>query len=125
MQKKKPTGRPMKKSIEYMMMVSKEVEGGMTYRQASKTFGISQGCVAQWYRRYRDGKIKENTAHETPSAKNQRLEENIKELKSEIAELYLQNQVLKKAITYVQKKKKLDSSVITSENLDQYREDVE
>jgi transposase-like protein len=125
MMKRKPVGRPMKKSIEYMMMVCKEVEGGMTYKQAAKTFDVSQGTLSQWVKKYRAGKLGEKVSYETESAKTQRLEENIHELKSEIAELYLQNQVLKKAITYTQKKRKLATSVITSENLDQFREDVD
>jgi len=125
MMKRKPVGRPTKKSIEYMMMVCKEVEGGMTIRLAAKTFGISQAAVSTWSRKYRAGKLGEKVSGETDTAKTQRLEENIKELKSEVAELYLQNQVLKKAITYTQKKRKLATSVITSENLDQFREDVD
>jgi hypothetical protein len=49
------------------------------------------------------------------------MEVHIKELKGEIAELYLQNLMLKKAMKLVVEKKSVSSSVITSENLEAYR----
>lgn len=126
MMKKKRVGRPPSKTAEYRMMVCQEIIGGkMTYREASKTFGVSSGAISAWLRDYKAGKLMDPKAFEDSRAKSQRYEENIGELKAEIAELYLQNQVLKKSIAYMNSKLKGSSSVITSENLDQYREDVD
>jgi hypothetical protein len=49
----------------------------------------------------------------------------VKNLKTEIGELYLENLMLKKALEFSRQIKNEDSSVITSENLDQLPEDVE
>jgi hypothetical protein len=60
---------------------------------------------------------------QTVSPENQLLqkETQIRNLKQEIADLYLENLMLKKILEYSKHLKKEDSSVITSENLDQYQ----
>lgn len=124
--KKKKLGRPQSKTPEFRMMVAQEVIGKkLTYREACQNYGVSSGAISAWVRQYKSGKHLGKKAYEEPRFKIERLEENISELKAEIAELYLQNQVLKKSIAYVNSKTKGNLSVITSENLDQYREDAE
>jgi transposase len=128
MKEKKPAGRPAKHPIEFQMMVAKKVRfEGMTYREASKIFNVSSGCVSTWVRRYGKGigPFPKGPKKETESSAVARLETHVKELKGEIAELYLANLMLKKAIKFAVEKKKPDSSVITSENLDQYQEGAE
>jgi transposase len=125
---KKPIGRKPKYPIEYYITMAKRVTSGeMTYRQAAKAFGVSHGVVGTWVKKFKKGTILKSKKKwvETDNAKIQRQDAHIKELKAEIAELYLQNQMLKKAITYAQSLEKESSSVITSENLDQSEEDVE
>jgi len=121
---KKPHGRQPKWTSEFMWMVAqKVVEEGMTYREASKTFNISSGSVSAWVRKFRKGTLSAtDTKHEVSDGlKIYRLEEQVKELKTEIGDLFLQNQMLKKALYHSQQKKKDNLSVITSENLDQYQ----
>ena len=125
---KKPIGRKPNHPIEYYLtMVKKVTSGEMTYRQAAKAFGVSHGVVAAWVKKFKKGTILKAKKKwtETDTAKNQRLEAHIKELKEEVADLYLQNQMLKKAISYAQSLAKDNSSVITSENFGQSEEDVE
>ena len=50
-----------------------------------------------------------------------RMESQMRDLKHEIAELYLENLMLKKILQHSRQIKKESSSVITPENLDQYR----
>lgn len=129
---KQPTGRAPKYSPEYYMMMAKHVvTDGMSYREAAKTYNVSHGSVHHWVKLYRDGKlgnrIKKNNERKkaTDQIENYRLERYIKELKQEIGELYLENTMLKKALNYSQRIKSVDSSVITSENLDQFKEVAE
>lgn len=95
----------------------------MKYREAAKTFGISQGAVAQWVKKYRKGTLGavDKKMDCSPELKIFRLEEQMNDLKSEIGDLYLENQLFKKALLLSQQKKKDNLSVITSENLAQYR----
>ena len=126
---KSPPGRPSKCSVEYQVMIAKKVvEEGMTYREAAKTFNVSHGAVHSYIKKYKhlDGKIK-RTAQRTRYAdrvEDYRHEAQLKGLKQEIADLYLENLMLKKALQHSLQMKKEDSSVITSENLERLKEVV-
>ena len=124
MREKKPLGRKSLHPVEFQMMVAKKVFAeGMTYREAAKVFNISNGCVAAWVRRYgkKQGPFPRPVKAESESAVIARMETHVKELKGEIAELYLANLMLKKAIKLAVERKSASSSVITSENLSQYQ----
>ena len=121
---KRPPGRQPKHSQEYMMMVARQVvEEGMSYREAAKTFNISRGSVHSWILKYKhqDHKSKRNKriSKYKEEVEIYRHEAQLKELKHEIAELYLENLMLKKALKHSLELKKLNSSVVTTENLDQ------
>ena len=109
-----------------MMMVGRKcVEGELTLREASKTFGMSHGTVSVCVKRFKKNDWRSDKLVQTDKVKVQRLENHMKELKHEIAELYLENVMLKKALQFSQQVKKENSSVITSENLDRLRKGAE
>lgn len=117
-------GRKPNYTQEYMMMVGKQVtEGGMTLREAAKTFGMSHGSVSVCKARFKKGDWGHCNAAKVKQANErtqiQRLESSLREVKHELAELFLENLMLKKALQFSQQIKKENSSVITSENLDQ------
>ena len=124
---KRPPGRRARHSAEYRAMVAKKcMEEGMTYREAAKTFGLSHGSVWNILKQYKHsaGKAQRKV---TVSKYQKEVEEyrhktQLKDLKHEIAELYLENLMLKKALEHSLRTKKEDSSVITSENLERLKE---
>ena len=128
---KKRLGRTPRYTDEYYMLMAKEiVEEGMSFRTAATKYNCSHGTVSHWSKLYREGKLTKRV--ETQKSSSSRAEAQlvrqdryIKELKAQVGELYLENQLLKKAQTYFQTKRSGNSSVITSENLDLYREDAE
>lgn len=122
-QEKRPPGRRSKHSESYQMMVAKKViEDGMSYREAGKTFGLSHGSIYNVIKKYRNGKLR----GDRKQAKNKyaaevegyRHQSQMKDLKLQIADLYLENLMLKKMLEHSLQKKKESSSDITSENLD-------
>lgn len=123
--KKRPPGRAPLWTQEFMYMVaSKVVDEGMKYREAAEMFGVSHGSINAWRKAYQAGKLgpgSKEPQNETLGVRNHRLQEHILELKAEIGDLYLQNQLLKKAIVTSRQRKKENSSVITSDNLDQFQ----
>ena len=123
MKEKKTLGRKSPHPIEFQMMVAKKVHSGeMTYRAANKAFGVSSGCVGSWIRKYGKGTTPiPKPRKESDATVIGRMEIHVKELKGEIAELYLQNLMLKKAMKYALETKSVGSSVITSENLAEYQ----
>ena len=123
---KRPPGRRAKHSPEYRMMVAKKcVEEGMTYREAASTFGLSHGSVyaiIQQYKHHGDkAKRKVTGSKYKKEVEEYRHQAQMKDLKHEIAELYLENLMLKKALEHSLRMKKEDSSVITSENLERLK----
>ena len=128
---KRPPGRAPNFSPEYyMLMAKKVVDDGMSYREASKTFSCSHGTVSHWVKLYRSGKLPNRIKKEKDVKKTMgeqgvlRVERYIKELKQEIADLYLENTMLKKALEWARRIKNEDSSVITSENLALFQRDA-
>lgn len=124
----KVIGRKPNYTEEYMMMVGRKVaEGNLTYREAGRTFGMSHGAVGSCVKRFKKGDYGNATKFKEVSerAQVQRLESNIREIKQEIADLYLENLMLKKALYYSHQVKRENSSVITSENLDRLQRGAE
>lgn len=128
---KKRLGRTPRYSDEYYMMMAKDVvANGMSFREAATKYQCSHGTVSHWSKLFRDGKLADRVEKRKynvnkAEAQMQRQERYIKDLKAQVGELYLENQLLKKAQTYFQRAKNAPSSVITSENLDRYQEDAE
>ncbi len=126
----KKIGRATKYTPEYYMMMCKHiVDDKLTYRKAAKIYNVSHGVVHHWLKLYRSGQMPSHIKNAKKKSESQesfihRQDRYIKELKTEIGELYLENQLLKKAQALFQQSKSADSSVITSENLDQWRKDV-
>jgi hypothetical protein len=120
---KRPPGRRSKHTEAFQMMVAKKVVGdGMPYREAGDKFGLSHGSIWNIVKKYNAGKLKEQRkeakskyAKEADSYRHQKA---INDLKVEIADLFLENLMLKKMLEYSRRKEKESSSDITSENLD-------
>src|SRR6476620_7134983 len=100
---KKPIGRPSDHSVEFMVTVAHKVANGeLTYREAAKRYGISHGSIHSWLKKFKSNTLQLTKQVRTSEPKTARgrevaLEFEIKELKFEIAHLYLQVQMLKKA----------------------------
>lgn len=120
---KRPPGRRSKHSESFQAMVAKRIlEEGMTYREAGKNFGMSHGSISHLINKFKKNKV--NSKRKVATSKYSKEVENyrhkciLNDLKVEIAELYLENLMLKKMCEHFAQKKKENSSVITSENLD-------
>lgn len=126
---KRPPGRQPRHSPEYRLMVAKKVvEEGMSYRDAAKTFDLSHGSIHSIVSQYKHegskSKRNERKSKYRDEVEAYRSQQQLKDLKLEIADLYLENLMLKKALEHSLRKKKDNSSVITSENLDRLKEAV-
>ena len=124
---KKQIGRAPKYTPEYYMMMVKHItEDKLTFREAAKIYNVSHGTVCHWLKLYKSGKLPSRIKKAKGMVESQdnqiyRMDSYIKNLKTEIGELYLENLMLKKAQEFSQQQKKLSSSAITSENLDQWK----
>ncbi len=92
-------------------------------------FNVSHGAITSYIKKYKSldkkaHKKATRTKHQE-KIEDYRHEAEIKNLKHEIANLYLENVLLKKALELSQQTKKEDSSVITSKSLEQSQTDAE
>lgn len=128
---KKPIGRTPNYTPSYYLMMAKDVvENGMSFREAATKYKCSHGTVSHWSKLLRDGSLPrriDRDSKQKSKAEAHIIRQNkyIRELKTEIGELYLENQLLKKAQSHFQKLKSVDTSIITSENLGQFQEDAD
>ena len=126
----RPHGRPSKLTPEARVAVAQSVlSKEMTYREAAKAYGISPGAVGTCIRNLRkqgaNSKRNEKVNAYNKASDEYRHQAHVKELKQEIADLYLQVQILKKILNKSLLVKKSNGSVITTDNLDQLQKDVE
>ena len=127
---KRPPGRQPKHSVEFRLMVGKKViEQDLSYREAAKTFDMSTGAVGCCVKLYRDKDIgpnrKKRYKERNIEAENYRHEAQIKDLKLQVADLFLETQMLKKILNKSLQIKKENGSMITSENWDRSVKDAE
>ena len=129
LKEKRPPGRQAKHTEAYQLMVAKAlVDGGMSYREASKLYGLSHGSISNIIKKYKHHRFKAKR-RETKGKHNDKVEEfrhesRIRDLKLEIADLFLENLMLKKMLELSISKNAESSSPITSENLDQWKKDA-
>ena len=111
------------------MVGKKVVEKELSYRKAAKTFGMSAGAVGLCAKLYRDKDLKINRKkryHErNVEVDNYRHEAQIKDLKLQVADLFLETQMLKKILNKSLQIRKENGSIVTSENLDRLQKDAE
>jgi len=125
--RRKRIGRAPKYKLEYYMMMAKQVvDHGMSFREAARIYKMSHGSVSHWKKVYLSGRFPAMLKKEevSPDHKLLQLETHVRNLKQEIADLYLENTMLKKMIKYSRRAKKEESSVITPENLVQFQKRV-
>lgn len=76
----------------------------MTYREAASTFGVSHGSVHQFILKYKknefSSKVKTRRSKYAKEVEGYRHQAQVRDLKHEIAELYLENLLLKKVLKH-------------------------
>jgi len=127
---KKPIGRPSKYPYEFRKMVAeKALTGSQTFRALSREYKVPPGVITKWKRYYEAGTLDEMSeprrSMDSGDIKAMNLEKEIRMLKEQLGDLYMQNHLLKKAQAWALQTKKESSLIITSENLDQLDEDVQ
>ena len=115
-------GPKRKYSTEFKLDVVDRIQcGEMSPADASRKYGINQSLVCQWRDLYDRGLLEPNV-YESMSEKTLRVENRL--LKEKLAELFMKLEHLKKLELYGQRKRSVSTSVITAENLDQYKKPV-
>lgn len=119
--KRKQVGRPSKHPLEFRIAVVEQIAQGMSYREAQKRYGVSHGSIGLWMKKYskqtlHQMKAPSNECQLSAAARDLTFESENRALKQELAELYMQVQMLKKAQAFAEQAKRDASSIVTSES---------
>ena len=97
----------------FKQQIIQEVESGLlSVSAASRKYQISGSVIDRWRRQARQGGLEIG-----PSVRERGLERENRELKEKLAELYLENEHLKKLGDWLRRHKSATTSVITAESL--------
>jgi transposase len=107
-------------SVDFKQQVVREIEAGLSLNGSASKYQIDPSVLSHWRYKYRQGFLVAK-----PSPHEKALEKENEKLKAKIGELVMENDLLKKFQKYVENQKKLDTSVITAKNLDQFQKDAE
>ena len=92
------SGRQRRYSEEFRLQAAKLiVEGGYTYHRASQQLGVSDWALRCWVRAFRE------SGHLPPQGQVVPMAEELKAARRELAQLRLENEILKKAAAYFAK----------------------
>ena len=97
----------------FKQQIVQEVESGLlSVSAASRKHQISASVIDRWRRQARQGGLQTG-----PSVREKFLERENRELKEKLAELYLENDHLKKLGDWLRQRKSVNTCVITAESL--------
>jgi len=97
----------------FKQQIVQEVESSLlSVSAASRKYQISGSVIDRWRRQARYGGLQAG-----PSVREKFLERENRELKEKLAELYLENDHLKKLGDWLRQRKSVTTSVITAESL--------
>lgn len=97
----------------FKQQIIQEVESGLlSVSAASRKYQIAGSVIDRWRWQARQGGLESG-----PSGRERGLERENRELKEKLAELYLENEHLKKLGDWLRRHKSASTSVITAENL--------
>jgi transposase-like protein len=97
----------------FKQQIIQEVESGLlSVSAAGRKYQIAGGVIDRWRRQARQGGLETG-----PSLRERGLERENRELKEKLAELYLENEHLKKLGDWLRRHKSASTSVITAESL--------
>ena len=97
----------------FKQQIVQEVESGLlSVGAASRKYQISGSVIDRWRRQARQGALQAG-----PSVREKFLERENRELKEKLAELYLENDHLKKLGAWLRQQRSVSTSVITAESL--------
>ncbi len=97
----------------FKQQIIQEVESGLlSVGAASRKYQIAGSVIDRWRRQTRQGGLETG-----PSVRERGLERENRELKEKLAELYLENEHLKKLGDWLRRQRSVNTSVITAESL--------
>ncbi len=107
-------------SADFKRQVVQEVESGISLNEAARRHQISASVITSWRDLFRQGSLIDK-----PTAEVKALRKENQQLKAKIGEMLMEIEHLKKLDSWIRRQRKLDTSIITAKNLEEFRKDAE
>jgi transposase-like protein len=107
-------------SADFKRQVIQEVEAGLSLNEAARRYQISTSVITTWRDLFRRGALIDK-----PTAEVKALRKENQQLKAKIGEMLMEIDHLKKLDDWIRRRKKLDTSIITAKNLEEFQKDAE
>ena len=106
--------------FEFKRQIVEAIEAGMPINEAARRNGISPSVISGWCDKFRTG-----TLVDRPSTREKALEKELQKYKAKVGELTVEIETLKKVDAWIQRKRRLSTSIITEKNLAEFQKDAE
>lgn len=126
----KPIRQFNKYSKDERYRILKEIEcGKITLKNAARKYGMSPSGIIYWkihfgmrnpHGKKEKQKLSPSQLEDPQTQRIRQLEHDVEKLKLKLADLYLENDLLKKLEIFSQTKRKQSSCIVTAENLSQF-----
>lgn len=104
--------------VQFKAQVVQAIQSGShTIKEVCEEHQLQKQTVERWIERFSMGKLTQ-----PPSLREKTLEREVDKLKAKIGDLVMQIDLLKKFHETLERKRSVDSSVITARNLAQFQE---
>lgn len=107
-------------SGEFKRQVVREIDLGLSINEAARRYEASPSVISRWVTQVHEG-----TLVDRPTPREKVLERENQQLKAKLGEMLMEVEHLKKLENYARRMRKLNTSVITASNLDQFRKGAE
>jgi len=104
---------------DFKRQIVQEVETGLSLNEVARRHQIAPSLIIKWREHFRQG-----TLVDKPNSREKALEKELDRYKAKVAELLMENDLLKKVHEWIRRKKKLDTSIITAKNLEEFQKDA-
>lgn len=102
-------------------VVTKIKSGELSLTGACRKYQISPGCMTRWLTKFDPSHPEHTKSIPKISTRERELERENLRLKEKLADLFMQVDLLKKAESWMEQRKKERSSIITSRNLARFK----
>ena len=106
--------------VDFKKQIVRELESGVPLNELASRYQIYPSLIPKWRRHLNEG-----TLVDKPSGRELALEKELDRYKTKVAELVMEIEHLKKLDIWIQRQRKLNTSVITAKNLEEFQKGAE
>jgi transposase-like protein len=105
--------------VDFKKQLVRELESGVPLNELASRYQIYPSLIPKWQKHFNQGLFVDK-----PSGRELALEKELERYKTKVAELVMEIEHLKKLENWIQRQRKLNTSVITAKNLGEFQKDV-